>query len=89
MQKKVLKFLLVFLAAIAIFLLAAAAIKYTYHRNFLSHCHRVCYYNKIEAIWEYRPWGYNTDYNQEDRDFPSLETCLAYCLSQKQIDFIK
>jgi hypothetical protein len=68
---------------------AAVIIKYSYHKSFVKECYRVCYYSKVENIWEYRPWGYNVEYTEENRDFPKMNDCLAYCLSQKQIDFIK
>ena len=76
----------IFLVTIAI---SAFIIKYTYHRGFLKECYRVCYFNKIGNIWEYRPWGYKSEFVEENRDFPSIETCLSYCMSQKQIDFIE
>ena len=68
---------------------AAVAIKYSYKIGFKKDCYRVCYYNKTGKIWEYRPWGYHTNYTLENRDFPHQSQCLNYCLSQKQIDFIK
>jgi len=78
---------------IAIFVLAVLVsiviLKFTYHKGFIKNCYRVCYYDSNDKIWEYRPWGYNADFTEEDRDFPSLETCLSYCLSQKQVDLIK
>jgi len=87
------KTLLIILGIIAILLVAIAVsafiIKYTYHRGFLKECYRVCYFNKIGTIWEYRPWGYKSEFVEENRDFPSIETCLSYCMSQRQIDFIK
>ena len=93
MDKKTKKSFTMIVGIIAILILAtlmaAILIKYTYHRGFAKDCYRVCYYSKSEIIWEYRPWGYDVDFTDEDRDFPSLNTCLSYCLSQKQIDFIK
>jgi len=70
-------------------LIAAFIVKFTYHRGFIKDCYRVCYYSKSDTAWEYRPWGYDAGFDEEDRDFPSLDTCLGYCMSQKQIDFIK
>jgi hypothetical protein len=70
-------------------LIAAFIIKFTYHRGFLKDCYRVCYYSKSDIVWEYRPWGYDVEFTEENRDFPSLDTCLGYCMSQKQIDFVK
>jgi len=67
---------------------SALIVKYTYHRGFLKECYRVCYFNKSSSLWEYRPWGYISEFTEENRDFPSIETCLSYCMSQKQIDFI-
>ncbi|MFA6437014.1 MAG: hypothetical protein WC242_02795 [Candidatus Paceibacterota bacterium] len=82
----VLVIILIFLIAIAT---SALIVKYTYHRGFLKECYRVCYFNKSSSLWEYRPWGYKSEFVEENRDFPSIETCLSYCMSQKQIDFIK
>ena len=70
-------------------LAAAVVVKFTYHQGFIKDCYRVCYYNKSDTVWEYRPWGYDVEFTEENRDFPSLDTCLGYCMSQKQIDFIK
>jgi len=89
LRKKTLITLSIITIFLLAFLMAALAVKYTYHHGFLKNCYRVCYYNKNAKIWEYRPWGYDTDYTEENRDFPSVDTCLTYCLSQKQIDFIK
>ena len=80
---------IVFLVFIVTALTTALVVKFTYHQGFTKDCYRVCYYNKIGVIWEYRPWGYDADFIKENRDFPSLSNCLDYCLSQKQIDFIK
>ena len=88
-KNKLTIFIGVIVILIIAILIAALIIKYTYHRSFIKNCYSVCYYNKGEELWEYRPWGYGTDFIEEDRDFPSLETCLSYCLPQKQIDFIK
>jgi hypothetical protein len=68
---------------------SALIVKYTYHRGFLKECYRVCYFNKSSILWEYRPWGYVSEFTEENRDFPSIDICLDYCMSQKQIDFIK
>ncbi len=70
-------------------LTAAVLIKYSYHRDFRKECYHNCYYNKTEKLWEYRPWGYDSSYTGDNRDFPDATTCLGFCLSQKQIDFIK
>jgi len=87
------KTILVVIGVVLLFVIAtlsaAVIIKYSYHRSFLKDCYRVCYYNKVENVWEYRPWGYDVEYTKENRDFPKTNDCLNYCLSQKQIDFFK
>lgn len=89
-NKKVLLGILVgFLIVITSTLMAMILIKLSYHKDFTQECYRACYYNKDNTLWEYRPWGYGTEFIEEDRDFPQQSHCLNYCLSQKEIDFIQ
>jgi len=92
-NKKTKKFLIhiiaIFLILAIATLLAMVIIKISYKYSFVKNCYYNCYFNKKEKIWEYRPWGYGTQYTLENRDFPDQKNCLDYCLSQKQIDFIK